>query len=1240
MSAPFTHLHLHTEFSLLDGLCRIEPLVQRARELGMDALGLTDHGVLHATVDFYQAAKAAGIKPIIGVEGYLAKGSRHDRSAAEKHPYHLTLLAKNNAGYQNLILLATKAQLEGFYYKPRFDRELLAQHSEGLIAFSGCLNGPIPQLIQEGRLEDARETARWFQEVVGDFYLEIQHHDNIPELPEVNRRLVEMSGELGIPLVATNDVHYIHQQDHATQDVLLCIQTNSTIDQPGRMRMDDPSYYLRTAEEMGALFADLPQAVANTRVIADACDVSMDFSQLHLPRFPVPDGRPAHEYLSQLCWEGLERRYTDVTDELRRQLSYELDVIHQTQFSDYFLVIWEISEFARERRILFGVRGSAAASLVLYCLRVTNVDPLRYRLVFERFLNIERKEMPDIDMDFQDDRRDEVIEHVVQRYGEDRVAQIITFGTLGAKAALRDTGRALGMPYSFVDGVARKIPAGYFKGEKGEIRPWTIELAKREIPEFRDAYESDPQIKTLVDTGQSLEGVARNAGIHAAGVVISDEPLVNRVPLLRAGRGDGNSIAVTQFSMAAIAKLGLLKMDFLGLVNRTILQMTCQFIAETRGEEIDLPDVPLDDPKTFKLLSAGETTGLFQLESAGMRRYIRELKPNSLSDLSAMIALYRPGPIEHIPTFIAAKHGRRAVSYPHPILKDVLEETYGVIVYQDQVLLILQQFAGYTLGQADIVRKAMGKKIASLMQQEKARFLQGASAQGYTGELASEVWELIEPFAGYAFNKAHSISYALVAYWTAYFKANYDIEFMAALLTCFQGSTEKVQSTVTECRRRKIDVLSPHINQDHAGFAIERRNGEGRAIRFSLAAVKNVGEAAVQPLVEERRRNGPFKDIEDFCRRAPVRSLNKRPLEVLIKVGALDSLGSRGALLANVNRIVSIAQQQAQLRETGQSTMFDMFGDSVPVPVPEIDLGGVEVSQKERLQWQKEFLGVYLEDHPLARVNQDLGEEITFCGQIDAEMEGQRVTIAGQVTSVRTLPTRREQRTFAIVGMEDLSGSCEVTVWPDVYERTAHLWEEDSILVVHGKVRVREDRASVSCDRVQSYDAAAAQRRAEAASEGGPARTAEPAPAELEHGGLPDPAPALNGADPASASTEPEAAPAEAGPAVASPALAAEPPIDSPPLAKEAPVDARQQAQRSPLEITLRETDDSDGDLALLREVKELLKAHPGEDPVRLTVHGEGPPTTLELREITVANTEDLRERVAALLGRDAVRAE
>ena len=1249
MSAPFTHLHLHTEYSLLDGLCRIEPLVERALDLGMDAMGLTDHGVLHAAVDFYQKVKAAGIKPIIGSEAYLAVGSRHDRESRDKKPYHITLLAKNETGYGNLIKLATKAQLEGFYYKPRIDRELLAQHGEGIIAFSGCLNGEIPRYIKDGRMDEAAATARWFRETLSDFYLEIQSHENIPELTEVNRQLVEMSRELDIPLVATNDVHYVHQHEHEIQDVLLCIQTNSTIDEPGRMRMADPSYYLRSTQEMEELFSELPDAIAGTRRIADACDLSMDFSRARLPSFDVPGGKTSDEYLAELCWEGVRRRYPHVTEEIERRLNYEMDVIRQTNFADYFLVVWDIIKFARERKILFGVRGSAAASLVLYALDVTNVEPLGYRLVFERFLNIERKEMPDIDMDFQDDRREEVIGYVVRRYGEDHVAQIITFGTLGAKAALRDTGRALGMPYGQVDRVARVIPGSYRKGDRGEIMAWTIGDALVELPELRDLYESDPQIKNLIETSQGLEGVSRSYGTHAAGVVISDEPLINYVPLARAKDSEG--IAVTQFSMDAIAKLGLLKMDFLGLVNLTILQRTCAFIQQTRGEEIDLLAVPLDDAKTFKLLGSGETTGMFQLESAGMRRYVKELKPTSLGDLSAMIALYRPGPIEQIPNFIESKQGKRAPRYPHEILKETLEETYGIIVYQDQVLLILQRFAGYSLGQADIVRKAMGKKIASLMQQERSRFIEGAKGQGFEESLAAAVWELIEPFAGYAFNKAHSVSYALVAYWTAYFKANYPVEFMTALLSSFQGSTDRVRDVVLECRKLGIEVQPPDINRGQANFVIDSQEDGREVILFGLAGIKNVGESAVAPLVEEREAAGPYTSVEDFCRRAPARSLNRRTLESLIKVGALDTIGGRGALLGNVDRIISIANEQARLRETGQTTMFDMFGESVQVPMPEIELDGEEISQKERLEWEWELLGVSLAEDPLIKVFQELGEALTPSGQLEPELEGREVMAAGRVSSVQLRTTRREGRSFAIVTMQDLQGHFDVVVWPNVYERSARFWEVDQRVVVRGKVRVREDRVSISCNEVLTYEEAAARPRSEApgpssAAEHRNGTAVESSVLEIEAS---PPGPDLEAMEQVLDATDPEAAviAEPPGDAVDAKAEVAVPLVHGTNGESNEPAGAagspkhqtrpKATAQRGAKALTLRlyESDDEEADVLKLRQVMDILRSHPGGDGVRLYIETAGTQDLVEF-PFNVACGDALLQRLEEVVGSQA----
>ena len=922
----FVHLHNHTEFSLLDGLSRIGPMVDRARELGMKALAITDHGGLYGAIEFYTACKEAGIKPIIGLEAYLAQGSRLSKSAADRSPYHLLLLARNMEGYQNLLQLSSKSHLEGFYYKPRVDKELLRLHSSGLIALSGCPTAEVPRLLIEGRYDDARETALWYRDTFDEFYLELQRHDNIPELDRLNESLIELARDTGLPLVATNDSHYTHRADAEVQDILICIHTNTNLLDEKRLKMSDDSYYLKSAQEMEELFSDLPEAVANTQVIADMCNVELDFSQLRLPEYKPPDGMTPEQYLDKLCREGLASRYDNPSDEVRMRLDYELDVIEKTQFANYMLVVWDIAAFTRQQGILFGVRGSAAASLVLYCLGVTDIDPLKHRLVFERFLNLERREMPDIDMDFQDDRRDEVIAYVRRKYGGDHVAQIITFGTLGAKAAIRDTGRALGMTFSDVDRVARLIPA----------KTHNLDDALENGTELREVYEADDTLRNLVDKARKLEGLVRHTSTHAAGVVITKEPLVEYLPLQRPVRGDSaEDMAMTQFPMNPIAQLGLLKMDFLGLTNLTILSHARNAVAQRRGTDLnmDLGGIPLNDQKTFDMLSSGETTGVFQLEGAGMRRYIQKLKPTSLGDVSAMIALYRPGPMEHIDTFIDAKHGRAPIRYPHPTMKDILEETYGVIVYQDQVLLIAQAFAGYSLGEADVVRKAMGKKNPEVMQKEKEKFLQGATGKGFTQELAEEVFQLIEPFAGYAFNKAHSVSYAMIAYWTAYFKANYPEEYMAAVMNAHAGQTDKIATDVSECLRLGIPVMLPDVNRSEPHFSIEEREDGRSAIRFGLATVKNVGGMAVAPLVEERKLNGPYTSVEDLCRRADMAGLNRRSLESLIKVGAFDGLGSRGSLLDNVERITSEAQREAQLKVSGQSSMFELMGGVASAPI-------------------------------------------------------------------------------------------------------------------------------------------------------------------------------------------------------------------------------------------------------------------------------------------------------------------
>jgi len=1060
MPQKFTHLHVHTEYSLLDGMCRIPQLVSRTKDLGMDSLAITDHGAMYGVIDFYLAAKEAGIKPVIGCEVYVAQTDCHSRDPKYKNPYHLTLLVKDKKGYHNLIQLVTKSYLEGFYYKPRIDKELLKLHRDGLIVLSGCTHGELARLILEGRIDEAALAASWYKETFANYYLEIQRHP-IPELEQINRELVSLSNKLDIPPVATDDVHYIDKKDAPAHELLLCIQTNASIHDEKRLKMAGDFFYLKSPEEMGQLFSDLPQAIENTQRIVDMCQLELDFTKLHLPKVTPPEGRTVDDFLAELCWQGLEKRYSEVTPQIKKRLSYELEVIQKTRFADYFLVVWDITSFARSQGIHFGVRGSAAASLALYSLGITNIDPLAYELVFERFLNVERVELPDIDLDFQDDRRDEVLAYVNQKYGTNHVAQIITFGTMGARAALRDTGRALGLPYSQVDRVARLIPP--------ELTI-TLGRALEESKELNEIYCQDEAIRNLIDSARKLEGLVRHASTHAAGVVISHDPLTEYVPLQLVGKGNQHAV-MTQFHMENIARLGLLKMDFLGLSNLTILAKATETVKEKRGISIDLPSIPLNDSKTFKLLASGETKGIFQLEGSGMRRYIEELKPTNFSDIAAMVALYRPGPMEQIPTFIKAKQGVIPVHYPHPALKEILEETYGVIVYQEQVIFIAQALAGYSPGQADIFRKAMGKKIPKVMKKEEKNFIAGANKRGISTELAREVFALIEPFAGYAFNKAHSVSYALIAYRGAYLKANYPTEYMTAFLNTYWDNMEKVRSAVAECRRLGILVLPPDINKSQVNFAIEV------AICFGLAAIKNVGPSPIECILSARKQGGVFKSIEDFCHRVDLRNINKKVLESLIKAGAFDSLGSRGALLKSINKIVSLAQMEQRMKESGQVSLFDLTSP-VFVLDPEIKKGE-DVSTKQKLDWERELLGVYFSSSPLDSLAQSLRAEalstakgqrsnLISCSEISTDMANETVVIAGMVASVRQAYTR-DRRPFIVATIEDLNGGIETIVWPGLCESTKELWQEGNILLVNGLVKVRDGKVQLNCQQAQRY---------------------------------------------------------------------------------------------------------------------------------------------------------------------------
>jgi DNA polymerase-3 subunit alpha len=1214
----FTHLHLHSEYSLLDGLTRIPQLMERARELGQEAIALTDHGVLYGAIDFYKEAKSAGVKPIVGIEAYVARGSRHSRDAADKQSHHITLLSRNHQGYRNLLALVTKANLEGYYYKPRMDRELFQEHGAGIIALSGCNSGEMHRLLMDGRMEDARAAARFYQEVFDAYYLELQEH-SLPEITEVNRKLVELSRETGIPLVATNDCHYVYREDAPIHDVLLCIGTGTSISDEKRLKMSDDSYYLKSEDEMRELFPELPEAIDNTWRIAEMCDLDLEFGRLHLPEADVPAGQSPDDYLAQLCREGLARRYPQGSEEAGRRLDYELSVVRETGFAGYILVVNDFARFARSREIAMAVRGSAAASIILHCLGITDIDPLAHRLVFERFLNVERRELPDIDLDFADERRDEVIRYVADKYGHDRVAQIITFGTLGAKAVIRDVGRALGLPYAEGDRVARLIPNALHM---------TIDRALAENAELRSLYDMDEQVQRLVDTSKRLEGIARHASTHAAGVVISRDPLVEHVPLqkpTRSGRGRGSleatnaaessdadgrngngDIMMTQFAMEQVADIGLLKMDFLGLANLTILGRAVEIIRDSRGVDIDLHDLPDGDPETYEMLSAGETFGVFQLESAGMRRHIQELKPTSIGDLAAMVALYRPGPMQHIPTYCRAKHGMEKIHYPHPDLADILDETYGVIVYQDQVLLIAQKFAGYTLGEADIMRKAMGKKIPTVMRAESERFLAGAAAKGYREEDALEIFDLIEPFAGYAFNKAHAVSYGIIAYQTGYLKAHYPAEYMTAVLTLAShhptGAHERIAAAVAECVRLDIPVLPPDVNKSGITFCLEQTDEGRRAIRFGLALIKNVGSGAAETIVnarngvgEEREADatasagcsaGGFAALEDFCRLVNPRSLNKRALESLVRAGALDSLGERGTLLANVDRILSLAQREQRLRESGQSTMFDMFGQSVATPMPPLELEQSEVSRAEMLTWEKELLGVYVSEHPFRSAAAVLSQHVTaMCSEVTGEMSGREVVLAGLVTHIRNLFTR-DGRSFVAVELEDLSGTVEVTVWPDVLETTPDLWSQGNIVLVLARVRERGDRLQCSVQQATLYQ--------------GGSVSAETfvIPDWLQEGYR------------------------ERRPRTPTPS-----PPPRPPQPQAPPAGRKQR-----LHIAVRETDDESADLERLSAVMAALAEFPGEDEMRLIVQtrdGEEVPMALPSARACV----ELRDRIGSLLG-------
>ena len=1053
----FTHLHVHSHYSLLDGLPKIDGLLDRALELGMDSLALTDHGSLYGAVEFYKKAKAKGVKPIIGSEMYVAPGRLEDKqSKIDDKNYHLILLVKNKTGYKNLVFLTTKAWLDGFYYKPRIDKTVLRQHAEGLIGSSACLAGEIPRAIMHGNLEKAEKLALEYQNIFGpgNFFLELQNHPNLPEQQKVNAALIEIAKKNNIPLIATNDIHYLRPEDNHAQDILMLVNTGAEIDDPERLSMKDNDFSMRPPKAMGDYFESVPEAISNTQKIVEACNFEFELGKYQLPHFNVPGKQTAEEYLKTLSYQGISKKYPGQTSqEILERIEYELSIITKTGFAPYFLIVHDFINWAKGQNIVVGPgRGSAAGSIVSYLLNITEIDPLKYDLIFERFLNPERISMPDIDMDFADDRRDEVITYVRQKYGDDHVAQIITFGTMAARAAIRDTGRAMGYAYTLCDQVAKTIPPGM-----------TLQQSLQESAEFRQMYESDEQTKKLIDTALKLEGVARHASTHAAGVVITKDPLNTIVPLQKPTQEGGG--IVTQYEMHAIEDLGLLKMDFLGLKTLTQIQNAIKIIQNTKDIKIDISILPLDDLDTYKLLQEARTTGVFQLESGGMKRNLKELKPTVFEDIIAMVALYRPGPMDLIPDFIARKHGLKKMEYIHPGLEPIIGNTYGIIVYQEQVMAIASRLAGFTLPEADTLRKAMGKKIKKLMDEQREKLIQGMMRNNIAGSTAQQIWEFIEPFARYGFNKSHATCYALIGYQTAYLKSHFPTEFMAALMNSESDDIERIAFLIDECRKMKIDVLPPDVNESMGGFTVIKDG----TIRFGLNAIKNVGENVVAAIVKERKKNGNFSTITEMIERVQDKDLNKKSMESLVRCGATDCIGERGQLLANMESLLNYAREMQRPKTNGQVSLFSTGTENKTILPPLKLQEAPPASKKEKLDWEKELLGLYISEHPIREYEKVLKKMAITPSQLSQQLVGKNTRVGGVISHIHKIITKAG-KPMLFVGLEDDRVKIEVLVFPRMLEKTPTFWQEGKVIIASGRLDDKEGNYKLLCEEAQEIN--------------------------------------------------------------------------------------------------------------------------------------------------------------------------
>ncbi|MEA2506045.1 MAG: polymerase subunit alpha [Actinomycetota bacterium] len=1049
----FVHLHAHTEYSMLDGASRIGEMFEAAGEAGMPACAITDHGVMYGVLDFYKTARTHGVKPILGMEGYLFAGDRREKPPQRENgdrTFHLTLLAANNTGYKNLVKLSSKAWLEGFHYYPRTDHGLLAELSEGLICLSGCLSAEIPKLIVSGDLTGARRKVAEYREVFGDrFYLELQEH-GIPVQAKLNDDLVAIGREMGIPWVATNDSHYTHKSDAGAHEVLLCINTGSELSDPTRFKFDSDEFYLKTPEEMAAKFQRWPGACETTLEVADRCDVTIELGNLLLPRFDVPSGKTLDGYLTELVWEGISRRFDDVTRELRERAEYELRVIGEMGFAGYFLVVQDFVNWAKQHGIRVGPgRGSAAGSVVSYALGITELDPMRYDLMFERFLNPGRKQMPDIDIDFDERRRGEVIRYVQEKYGSDHVAQIVTYGTIKGKQAIRDSARVLGFPYAEGDRLTKMYPALVMGRDSG------LERAMESSAELKEAYAAGGAAKEIIDTAHKIENLKRSAGIHAAGVVIGRDPLVEHIPLKRGDHGE----VVSQFDMSGVEELGLLKMDFLGLRNLTVIELTRDYIKANRGADVDVDHLSFDDPAVYEMLKQGDTDGVFQMESEGMRRYLVQLQPSRFEHVMAMIALYRPGPMEQIPTYVERMHDASKVEYLHPALEEVTKETFGVLVFQEQIVQTLQRIAGYSPGEADLVRKAIGKKKRDIMAAERPRFIDGCQQAGVGEAQAIKLWELIERFADYSFNRAHAAGYAQIAYQTAWLKAHYPVEYIAALLTSVKDNKDSKPYYLHVARKMKIPVLIPDVNSSDRDFT-----PVGESVRFGLSAVRHVGEGVVEKIVEARTQNGAFESFPDFCRKVDFTCLNKKTIESLIKAGAFESLGhTRKGLLESAESICGDVIGSRRQLEIGQDSLFDSDDDhSRPIALDEFP-------REILLAMERDVLGLYVSDHPLLGVEGLLARMTdSSIASLSGKKPGEAVTIGGLVAEVRKKVTKRGE-VMVLLDIEDMSGAIvEALIFPKTYEQSAHLLRPDAILLLKGRVDrdVRDDSVKVVAQEV------------------------------------------------------------------------------------------------------------------------------------------------------------------------------